>query len=72
MTNITRYLLDDQPKPFSHYCHGVRSGNQLWISGTVGSRPAVTFPAMSWSSSRSRWDISTACCARQAASRATS
>ena len=36
MTNLTRYLLDDQPKPFSHYCHGVQSGNQLWISGTVG------------------------------------
>ena len=36
MTDLTRYLLDDQPKPFSHYCHGVRSGNQLWISGTVG------------------------------------
>ena len=36
MTNLTRYLLDDQPMPFSHYCHGVRSGNQLWISGTVG------------------------------------
>ena len=36
MTNLTRYMLDDQPKPFSHYCHGVRAGNQLWISGTVG------------------------------------
>ena len=29
-------VLDDQPTPFSHYCHGVQSGNQLWISGTVG------------------------------------
>ena len=36
MTNLTRYMLDDQPKPVSHYCHGVRSGNHLWISGTVG------------------------------------
>ena len=36
MTDLTRYLLDDQPKPFSHYCHGVRSGKHLWISGTVG------------------------------------
>ena len=36
MTNITRYMLDDQPKPYSHYCHGVRAGNRLWISGTVG------------------------------------
>ena len=36
MSNLTRYQLDDQPKPFSHYCHGVRAGSQLWISGTVG------------------------------------
>ena len=36
MTNITRYLLDDQPKPYSHYCHGVQADNRLWISGTVG------------------------------------
>ena len=36
MSNPIRYLLDDQPKPFSHYCHGVRAGSQLWISGTVG------------------------------------
>ena len=36
MTEFTRYMLDDQPNPFSHYCHGVRAGNLLWISGTVG------------------------------------
>jgi len=36
MTDLTCYMLDDQPKPFSHYCHGVRAGNQLWISGTAG------------------------------------
>ena len=36
MTSLTCYMLEDQPEPFSHYCHGVRSGNHLWISGTVG------------------------------------
>ena len=36
MSNLTRYLLDDQPKPYSHYCHGVRSNSHPWISGTVG------------------------------------
>ena len=36
MTEFTRYMLDDQPKPYSHYCHGVRADNRLWISGTVG------------------------------------
>ena len=44
MTDLTRYLLDDQPKPFSHYCHGVQAGNQLWISGTVGLTAAGRIP----------------------------
>ena len=33
---IKRMMLDDQPKPVSHYCHGVVAGDHLWISGTVG------------------------------------
>ena len=36
MNDIQCYLLDDQPAPVSHYCHGVKAGNYLWISGTVG------------------------------------
>ena len=36
MPRIERFLLDDQPAPVSHYCHGVRAGDHLWISGTVG------------------------------------
>ncbi len=36
MNEITRLMLDDHPAPVSHYCHGVRAGNRLWISGTVG------------------------------------
>ena len=36
MTELIRYMLEDQPEPYSHYCHGVRAGDRLWISGTVG------------------------------------
>jgi enamine deaminase RidA (YjgF/YER057c/UK114 family) len=33
---IERLMVDGQAKPFSHYCHVVRAGNQVWVSGTVG------------------------------------
>ena len=36
MPAIRRILLDDQPAPVSHYCHVVRAGHQIWVSGTVG------------------------------------
>jgi len=36
MPAITRLLMDDQPAPVSHYCHVVRSGNLIFVSGTVG------------------------------------
>jgi len=36
MTVREHYLLDDQPAPVSHYCHGVKVAGHLWISGTVG------------------------------------
>ena len=36
MATIQRLLLNDQPEPISHYCHGVKAGDRLWISGTVG------------------------------------
>ena len=36
MPAITRLLLDDQPAPVSHYCHVVRAGDLVWVSGTVG------------------------------------
>ena len=29
-------MVDGQPAPVSHYCHGVVAGEHLWISGTVG------------------------------------
>ena len=33
---IERLMVDGQAKPFSHYCHVVKAGNQIWVSGTVG------------------------------------
>jgi enamine deaminase RidA (YjgF/YER057c/UK114 family) len=44
MTDIQRYLLADEMEPVSHYCHAVRAGERLWISGTVGVRPDGTIP----------------------------
>lgn len=34
--SIERLMLDDQMVPVSHYCHGVRAGNLVWVSGMVG------------------------------------
>lgn len=36
MPAINRMMLDGQPAPVSHYCHVVRAGNHIWVSGTVG------------------------------------
>ena len=33
---IERVLLDDQMAPVSHYCHSVRAGDLIWVSGIVG------------------------------------
>jgi len=44
MPAITRLLLDDQPAPVSHYCHVVRAGNLIWVSGTVGMDAAGNIP----------------------------
>ena len=44
MSNIERFLLDDQPAPVSHYCHVVKAGDRIWLSGTVGMRPDGSAP----------------------------
>lgn len=44
MPDITRLLLDGQPAPVSHYCHVVRAGNQIWVSGTVGMAEDGSIP----------------------------
>jgi enamine deaminase RidA (YjgF/YER057c/UK114 family) len=36
MPTIERLMVDGQATPFSHYCHVVKSGNLIWVSGTVG------------------------------------
>ena len=33
---IERLMVEGQSEPVSHYCHVVRAGNQIWVSGTVG------------------------------------
>ena len=33
---IERFLLDDQMEPVSHFCHSVRAGDLIWVSGIVG------------------------------------
>ena len=41
---IERFILDDQLPPVSHYCHSVRAGNLVWVSGIVGMRSDGTIP----------------------------
>ena len=36
MTKIQRFLVEGQQEPVSHYCHAVRHGDRIWISGMVG------------------------------------
>ena len=36
MPTIERLMVDGQAKPFSHYCHVVKAGSLVWVSGTVG------------------------------------
>lgn len=33
---IERHIVPGQPKPYSHYCHVVRAGDHVWVSGAVG------------------------------------
>ena len=41
---IQPLMLPDQMAPVSHYCHGVRAGDRLWISGMVGIRLDGSIP----------------------------
>ena len=41
---IERFLLDDQMEPVSHFCHSVRAGDLIWVSGIVGQRPDGFIP----------------------------
>ncbi len=41
---IERFMLDDQMTPVSHYCHSVRSGDLIWVSGIVGMTKDGSIP----------------------------
>ncbi len=36
MTEIQRLMVPGQASPVSHYCHVVRAGNLIWVSGAPG------------------------------------
>ena len=41
---IERFMVDGQLAPVSHYCHSVRAGNLVWVSGVVGMRADGSIP----------------------------
>jgi len=41
---IERIMLEGQLAPVSHYCHVVRAGELVWVSGVVGMREDGTIP----------------------------
>jgi len=41
---IERFIVEGQMSPVSHYCHSVRAGNLIWVSGIVGMRADGTIP----------------------------
>lgn len=41
---IQRFMVPGQMPPVSHYCHVVRAGNQIWVSGAVGVRGDGSIP----------------------------
>lgn len=45
MTAIRRLMVDGQFPPVSHYCHVVRAGNLIWVSGAIGVAADGTVPA---------------------------
>ena len=42
---IQRFMVPGQMPPVSHYCHVVRAGNQVWVSGAVGVKADGAIPA---------------------------
>ena len=41
---IERLIVDGEKPPISHYCHVVRAGDQVWLSGMVGMTPDGQVP----------------------------
>ena len=44
MVKIERLMVPGQGTPVSHYCHAVRAGDRIWVSGTVGVAADGTIP----------------------------
>lgn len=42
---IERFMVPGEPAPFSHYCHVVRAGNQIFLSGAVGIAADGSIPS---------------------------
>lgn len=38
MAAIKRFIVPGLRTPVSHYCHAVRAGEHIWVSGCVGAR----------------------------------
>lgn len=41
---IERFMIEGQLPPVSHYCHAVRAGQLVWVSGVVGMRADGSIP----------------------------
>ena len=41
---IKRFMVEGEPAPVSHYCHVVRAGDFVWLSGMVGMKADGTIP----------------------------
>lgn len=44
MPTIERFQVPGQMPPISHYCHVVKAGQMIWVSGTVGARQDESIP----------------------------
>ena len=44
MTEIQRLIMDAHLAPVSHYCHVVRAGDHIWVSGALGVAEDGTIP----------------------------
>ena len=52
---IQRIMLPGVMEPVSHYCHVVRAGPIVWVSGIVGMNADGTIPPDTAPSSTSPW-----------------
>jgi len=44
MSEIQRLMVPGELPPVSHYCHVVRAGNLIWVSGAIGVAADGTVP----------------------------